>query len=562
LLRLTYLTFGLAILFGVTCAVAQVDYSIVTARPTKPSLNSLRLLADGAVVYSDAYGVFRVRGQQTDTLLTNPVQETYCIGRMFNICFGWVPAVYHPKPMTVDADGAVYIADPEQHLIQRYDTASKEFVTLARDAGAPTSLVADDRGGLYFTDPERCRVRKVSQGTVTTVAGTGICGYSGDGSLSTNAEILSVHAIALDATGQLLIADDKAGVVRRVDRDGVIMTIAGTGIPSNGGEGTAANRTPLNGVGGLAIDSPGNLFLSESRGNRIRVVTPDGLIRTVAGTGATGTTGDYGPARSAQLTSPGCLAVSESGALWACDSDRLRKLIPDVPGRWNLPVLSLATPEVFPRVSPGSWLTVLGDFAGLPAIDWSNAIVDGTLPTSLAGVTADVSGNRCVIAYVSPDRLDLLLPTNLTPGYFPQVLQLRWPGGASEFKILIPPSSPAFLTTSRDGRQYAAAATQDRFWITPDRPARPGETIALYVTGISLTSAIAPPYDVREPNAMQLVVRSRGYPVRSARPLSPGVVELTVTLPTDLAPGDASVSVVYEGTLATGLTVLPIGTGQ
>ena len=98
---------------------------------------------------------------------------------------------------------------------------------------------------------------------------------------------------------------------------------------------------------------------------------------------------------------------------------------------------------------------MLGDFDGAPSVDWSNAIgSDGSLPTSLAGVMADVGGNACVLSYVSPDRVDLLLPGNLNFG--PQTLRLTWPGGASTFGIAIAPSAPEFLAEARNGKLYAA----------------------------------------------------------------------------------------------------------
>jgi hypothetical protein len=94
-----------------------------------------------------------------------------------------------------------------------------------------------------------------------------------------------------------------------------------------GGEGSPANRTPLNGPVALAIDTVGNLYIAEAASNRVRMVGSDGLIRTIVGNGSTGHDGDDGPAASAQIVSPQCLAVGPSGALQICDSDRIRKLV-------------------------------------------------------------------------------------------------------------------------------------------------------------------------------------------------------------------------------------------
>lgn len=533
-------------------ASAQPDSFIVTLQSTQPALNSLRFLADGAYLYADAYGVYRVRAAQTETLLTNPVQPGYCQLPSFPFgCIWSVPPVYHPKPMAADSSGVVYVADPEQHLIERYDETTKAFVTIATNAGAPTSLAADDHGNLFFNDPAGCRVLRLSQAIVTTVAGTGTCGYSNDGGPATTAEILSPAAIALDAEGQIYIADDKAGVVRRVDGSGIIMTIVGIGTPAFGGEGSPANLTPLYKPGGLALDGQGNLFIAETGANRIRMVGADGLVRTIAGAVALGHGGDDGLAVTAQLTAPTCLAVSAAGALRICDSDRIRKLIPPVAGLWTEPTSNLNA-----RKSPNSWMTLFGDYPGVTATGWSGAIgPDGSLPTSLAGVTVTVSGIPCVLSYVSPDRIDLLLPASLPQG--PQTLTIRWPDGTTNASVYVTANSPEFLGAVAGEELYPAALAPDSSWITPAQPTHPGETIRLYITGVSLAGPVTPPYDLTQPGGMQVILNAAGYPVQLARPFSPGVSELTVQLPADLASGAPAIRV-FAGYMSTAATLLPV----
>jgi hypothetical protein len=228
-------------------AAAQPGAFIATAQMAQPELAGLAQLSDGTFLYADAYGVYRVNGSRVEALLSNPVQGGYCIGSFPGAgCINWAPLVYHTKPMAADSNGTIYIADPEQHLLERYDETQQAFVTIATGVGAPTALAADT-SSLYFNDPAGCRVLRWSQNAVATVAGTGTCGYSNDGGPATTAQILAVTAIALDALGNLYIADAKAGVVRRVDTNGVIMTVVGTGNPGQGGEATPANATPLHG---------------------------------------------------------------------------------------------------------------------------------------------------------------------------------------------------------------------------------------------------------------------------------------------------------------------------
>jgi uncharacterized protein (TIGR03437 family) len=240
-------------------------------------------------------------------------------------------------------------------------------------------------------------------------------------------------------------------------------------------------------------------------------------------------------------------------------SDRIRKLIPPAAGRWIVPVLNPA--DAFLRSSPGSWLTLLGDFAGLPTMDWSGAIgTDGALPESLSGLTADLSGKPCVIAYISPDRIDLLLPRNLIAGYpGPQTLSLRLAAALYTYNILILPSHPEFLMGVGNGDLYPAAATRNLIWITPSQPALPGQTITLYVTGLNIDQPGAPPYDVLLPNGMQVVLAGYGYQVLWVRPFSPGVVELTIQLPSGIPEGVLPIRVVYGGYMSTEPTVLPVG---
>lgn len=146
--------FALGLLLPLALA-AQPESFIVTARSTRAMLNSLRILPDDTLLYGDD----RVRGTQSDTLLTIPSREATCMGRMFGRCIVWSPAVYLPKPMAADSRGTIYLADPEKKQLSRYDPSSKQFVTLLENAGAPTALAADDQGGLYFNDPAGCRVR-------------------------------------------------------------------------------------------------------------------------------------------------------------------------------------------------------------------------------------------------------------------------------------------------------------------------------------------------------------------------------------------------------------------
>jgi len=223
-----------------------------------------------------------------------------------------------------------------------------------------------------------------------------------------------------------------------------------------------------------------------------------------------------------------------------------------VPGHWIESDVNL-----FNRTAANSWITLFGDFPGVPAADWSSAIApDGSLPTSLGGVTAAVSGIPCVLAYVDPDRMDLLLPAGIRPGS--QTLAVTWPAGEVSANLLMTSASPAFLSMAAGGELYPAALTADFDWITPANPAHPGQILTLYVTGVNLTEAVTPPFDSTQPGSMQLVLNSYGYPVLRASLFSPGVAELTVQIPADAAPGNSQIRIVAGGILSIAATVLPV----
>jgi hypothetical protein len=192
--------------------------------------------------------------------------------------------------------------------------------------------VAVDRwGNLYLSDTDNHRVRKVSAGgVISTLVGTGFAGFSGDGGPAAGAQLNLPYGLAVDLAGCVYIADLGNQRVRRVGPDGTITTIAGTGFKAASGDGGPAVQASLMTPRNVAVDAAGNLYFSEFEGHRIRKVTPDGRIFTVAGTGLAGFRGDGGAATSAQIGFPAGLAVDRSGVLYFADSQnqRVRRILP------------------------------------------------------------------------------------------------------------------------------------------------------------------------------------------------------------------------------------------
>jgi sugar lactone lactonase YvrE len=257
-----------------------------------------------------------------------------------------------PTGVAVDAVGNLYIADSHNQRVREVAAATGAIATIAGtgvagfsgDGGAatsarldlPTALALDAAGNVYVADTENHRVRRIAAGTgaITTVAGNGVEGYAGDGGAATAASIDSPNGVALDAAGNLYIADTHNGRVREVSAaTGVIRTIAGTGVVAGnvqafGGDNGAATAAGLALPRGLTMDAAGNLYFADSANHRIRRISTTGVITTVAGQGSEGFAGDSGAAVTASLDSPQSVAVSPAGQLTLADTgnQRVRQL--------------------------------------------------------------------------------------------------------------------------------------------------------------------------------------------------------------------------------------------
>lgn len=245
-----------------------------------------------------------------------------------------------PRGVAVAANGDVYVADLANCRVRKISGglistfAGTGVCGFSGDAGAATSaqlnipwdVEVDTAGNLFIADVLNCRVRKVTSGTITTVAGTGVCGFSGDAGAATSAQINNTGGIAVDTSGNLFIADSNNHRVRKVTA-GIITTVAGTGVAGFSGDGGAATGAQLDFPTGAVVDASGNLYIGDSVNCRIRKVS-GGIITTVAGTGACGYSGDGGPATSADLNLTRGVAADAAGNLYIADfvNCRVRKV--------------------------------------------------------------------------------------------------------------------------------------------------------------------------------------------------------------------------------------------
>jgi trimeric autotransporter adhesin len=253
--------------------------------------------------------------------------------------------INHPEGLDVDGAGNLYLADVANARVRKVTpegiittvagigspgrsspfSGDGGLATLAR-LHRPNDVAVDPSGNLFIADSSNARVRKVdTKGVITTVAGTGQFTPAVDGGPATQAAICHPGAIAVDGRGNLFLSDTFCQRIRKVTPNGTITTVAGGGIadPGDGGPAVVAKLTWSD---GLAVDPAGNLFFSERERNRVRKVDAKGVITTVAGTGEAGSAGDGGPATAAKLDFPMAVAVDSSGNLFIAERDRVRRV--------------------------------------------------------------------------------------------------------------------------------------------------------------------------------------------------------------------------------------------
>lgn len=187
---------------------------------------------------------------------------------------------------------------------------------------SPSCIVADAAGNVYINDQENSCVRKINtSGVITTIAGTGTTGSGGDGGPATLAKLTLNWGIAVDAAGNVFITDQGNYSVRKVNTSGIINTIAGIGSPGTGGDGGPATAASFKGPIGIAVDNAGNVYIGDQVARTIRKINPAGIITKFAGNGTYGYSGDGGPAVSAELSNTWGLATDAAGNVYICDGD-------------------------------------------------------------------------------------------------------------------------------------------------------------------------------------------------------------------------------------------------
>jgi len=307
-----------------------------------------------------------------------------------------------PEGIVVAPDGTIYIADTNNSRVRRIDT--KGIITTFAGGGSdpnavggpaaavflsqPTAITLDSQGTLFIAENSGNRVRRVSpQGILTNVAGTGVAGFSGDGGSALQALFAQPFGIAVDGQGNTYISDRLNGRIRRVDPKGTVTTVVGAG-PFNGDGGPATGAVFAgpneSGYGDITVDPQGNFYIADRAAQRLRKISTDGQITTIAGTGYPGTGADNIPATTSALHDPSGLAIDPQGNLIVADSNSstIRRLNSDG---------TFTTLARFPDVQFTNHLAI--DAAGNIYFTSADSVADSVKKLSPNGVVTAYAGN-------------------------------------------------------------------------------------------------------------------------------------------------------------------------
>ncbi len=324
-------------------------------------------------------------------------------------------AISAPSSIVLDGSGNIYFTDSANHAVRMVNSLTGIITTIAGlgnqqgysgDGGlavaaklnSPYGLAFDAAGNLYIADTGNSVIRKltVTTGVITTVAGTGVAGYKGDGGPATAAKLNSPWGITFGGNGNLYIADLNNNVVRQINVTGIISTVAGTGTPGFTGDGSIATVATLNGPAGIAVDVAGNVYIADSGNNRIRKVNATtGIISTLAGVSNESFIGDGGNSNMAGLYGPYSLFLDESGSLYVSDMfhNRIRRISS------NTALLQYQTIRVN-RTSPSQPETFENDgntdLTVTSVNPGSNAALDSSISTCISGLVLSV-GAPCIL---------------------------------------------------------------------------------------------------------------------------------------------------------------------
>jgi uncharacterized protein (TIGR03437 family) len=416
----------------------------------------------------------------------------------------------------------------------------------------PVGLALDLAGNLYIADSGATSsslpvIRKVniSSNIITTAVGV---------LPPTQGKLSHPVGVAVDAAGNLYIADNKTSRIYKFTvSTGALTNFAGNGNFGFSGDGAQAIFASLEDPQGVAVDASGNVYIADTINNRIRKVTTDGVITTIAGTGRTGYSGDGGPATSAQLSGPDGVVVDKAGNVYVADTHNsvIRVLQPSLA---TIPTGGVGNAATFvPPLSPGALGTVVGTGFGLVT---SSPAANPALPTSVGGVSVTVNGQAAPLYYVSPGQINFQVPWETAVGSASVAVTV---GSSASNAISVPvvAAGPGLFTSSGAAIVQNVVPNAPVYTLnSPTNPAPAGSTIVAYLTGSGPVSPAA--LDGTPTPAATLVQATSSWSATigtataqvSFVGLAPGfigLVQANIVVPAGLAPGTYPLTVSIGG---------------
>ena len=456
----------------------------------------------------------------------------------------------------------------------------------------PFGVAVDASGNIYIADTLNNIIRKVSGTSIATIAGQPTASGSSDTGNALQAHLSGPRGIAVDASGNVYIADTNNNKVLKLS-NGALTTVAGVGgAGAFSGDGGQANLAQLNAPRGVAVDGAGNVYIADYTNQRIRMVSTTGIITTIAGNGKSGYAGDGGPGTSAILSQPSGLWVDSKFNVYVADTNNnvIRTLTPASTGpsggtppaiRTSQGVIGASGFGAFPSTAPGSWIEIYGSNLALAGDSrtWAGSDFTGiTAPTALDRTSVTIGSQAAYVAYISPTQVNVQVPSTVGTGSQPVTVTTA-AGTSSAFNINVNVLQPALLALPSfqvGGKQYVTATFTDGItFVGPtgafpgftSRPAKPGDTIVLYGIGFGpVTNNIPAGQIVQQINSLTNNVQFQlnGTPAAMGyyglAPQEVGVYQFNLTVPA-IGPGDAALTFLL-GANTTNQQTLYVTVGQ
>ncbi len=454
----------------------------------------------------------------------------------------------NPLALAIDAQGDYFISDSQNHVIREVVAATGNIITVAGngtpgfsgDGGLATSaqfsvahsLAVDSAGNLYIADGPNARVRVVnSSGIISTFAGNGTYGWTGDGGLAVNASLYFPVGVTVDGVGNVFIADSGNATVRMVSAaTGIISTVAGYGVIGYGnfpGDGGPANQDLLGfpyavtvdesgnvyfadvgtssirrvgrdsnigtiasnvSTASLTTDPAGNLYYADYRNNVIDKVLPDGTVVAIAGTGVAGYAGDGGPGAVAQFNQPYGIAIDSSANIYVADyaNDVIRKLSPvAAPGA----IVVNGASNLYVPAAPGEVVSVFGTNIGFSTQATAQPNANGIFATQFVGTMVTFNGIPAPILSSGPTYVSVVVPYELNGATVASIVVTQNGQTTGTTAIPVAAVSPGIFTATSTGINGGLPVLNaDGTPNTPANAAAESSIITLFVTGEGQTS--------------------------------------------------------------------------